>query len=83
MDVLVVGLGSMGKRRIRLMKRFSQIGKIVGIDSREDRRKEVQEKLDCEVCESIDNALKLYPTIKAAFMCTSPLSHSSLINFVL
>lgn len=83
MDVLVVGLGSMGKRRIRLMKRFSQIGKIVGIDSREDRRKDVQEKLDCDVCDSIDKALKLYPTIEAAFICTSPLSHSSLINSVL
>lgn len=32
MDVLVIGLGSMGKRRIRLLKYFAQIGNIVGVD---------------------------------------------------
>lgn len=45
MKVLVVGLGSMGKRRIRLLKRFENVKAIIGIDEREDRRSDVVEIL--------------------------------------
>ena len=45
MKVLVVGLGSMGKRRIRLLKRFENVTAIIGIDEREDRRSDVAEIL--------------------------------------
>ena len=58
MEVLVIGLGSMGKRRIRLLKGFQQVTNIVGVDGREDRRNETTEKLNCNVCESIGEALK-------------------------
>ena len=43
MNILVVGLGSMGKRRIRLLKRFNEVSSIIGVDGREDRRKEANE----------------------------------------
>ncbi len=42
MKLLVVGLGSMGKRRIRNLQHL-QAGEIVGVDPRPDRRQEVEE----------------------------------------
>lgn len=79
MDVLVVGLGSMGKRRIRLLKKFDSVGTIVGVDSREDRRAEAV-KLGCRTAESVDRALEENPGIGCAFISTSPLSHAALIR---
>lgn len=79
MDVMVIGLGSMGKRRIRLLKGFEQIRKIVGIDRSEDRRAEVNEKFHCKTYDSIENAMKENEQIQCAFICSSPLSHNSLI----
>jgi len=45
---LVIGLGSMGKRRIRCLKNLGY-NDIVGIDPREDRMKEVVKKYGIEV----------------------------------
>ena len=36
MKFLVIGLGSMGCRRIRLLQRISEDNVIVGVDARED-----------------------------------------------
>lgn len=83
MEVLVIGLGSMGKRRIRLLKRFEQVTSIIGVDERLDRRKEAQQALGCDVCESIDIAVEKYSAIECAFICTSPLSHGALITIAL
>ena len=44
MIIVVIGLGSMGKRRIRLVKEMYPDYVVVGIDGREDRRVE-SEKL--------------------------------------
>lgn len=43
MKFLIVGLGSMGKRRIRNLQ-FLKAGEIVGYDPRDDRRREAEEK---------------------------------------
>ena len=43
MKFLIVGLGSMGKRRVRNLS-FLKAGEIVGFDPREDRRQEAAEK---------------------------------------
>lgn len=83
MEVLVVGLGSMGKRRIRLLMRFEEVTRIVGIDDREDRREETRQNLGCDVFASIEDALEVRPGIECAFICTSPLSHGALISTAL
>lgn len=83
MKVIVIGLGSMGKRRIRLLKRFEQVEKIIGVDGRIDRRKETKSTLGCEVCESIEQAMEEFSDISSVFICTSPLSHSELITMAL
>lgn len=44
MKIIVIGLGSMGKRRIRLLSEHQNV-EIYGIDSLESRCAEVKEKL--------------------------------------
>ena len=76
--ILVVGLGSMGKRRIRLLLEIDPDLQISGIDSNPDRRKEVQDLfgIPCyaEIRECVE---KTSP--EAGFVCTSPLSHRTII----
>lgn len=83
MEVLVIGLGSMGKRRIRLLKKFEQVTGIIGIDQCGNRRKEICETSGCRVYESIEEAMEKHPDIENAFICTSPLSHNKLIREML
>ncbi|MDE2166808.1 MAG: Gfo/Idh/MocA family oxidoreductase [Alphaproteobacteria bacterium] len=56
MKFLVVGLGSMGKRRIRNLKRLNA-GAIVGFDPRPDRRREVEQRYGIEVVADLDRSL--------------------------
>lgn len=79
MKVIVIGLGSMGKRRIRLMQKRNDVELIAGIDSQEDRRKECEETLGISTYISIDDAVKS-TVFDCAFICTSPLSHSAIIK---
>ncbi len=72
MRFLVVGLGSMGKRRIRNLS-FLNAGDIVGFDPREDRRLEVTEKFGVETFGSFEEALKTDPT--ALIISTPPDRH--------
>ncbi len=83
MDVLVIGLGSMGKRRIRLLRRFKQIGNIIGVDAREDRRVETEKTFFCKTYPDADSALKDNKQILCALICTSPLSHHKIISQML
>lgn len=55
-EAIVIGLGSMGKRRIRCLLALG-IKKIIGVDVREDRRLEVEEKYGIMVCKSYDEYL--------------------------
>lgn len=54
MKFLVVGLGSMGKRRVRCLQSLGYTS-IVGFDLREDRRNEAHEKYAIETMDSLDN----------------------------
>lgn len=53
MRFLVVGLGSMGKRRVRCLQALNQ-KEIVGFDFREDRRKEAEAKYGIKTISSLD-----------------------------
>lgn len=76
MRIVVIGLGSMGKRRIRLIQEVCPNYKIIGVDSRSDRRKEAGELFNIDCVNSID----CIDTTDCAFICTSPLSHNNLIH---
>ncbi len=77
MNIVVIGLGSMGKRRIRLMKEMYPDYTIAGIDGREDRRTEAASLLGINTYASIREADE---KTDCAFICTSPLSHAGIIK---
>ena len=55
MKLLIIGLGSMGKRRIRNFQFLQH--EVIGFDPREDRRKEANEKYGIQVFSEITTAL--------------------------
>lgn len=78
MEVIVIGLGSMGKRRIRLLKENPSIN-ISGIDSNQERANQVKDLYGVSCFNSITEAMEdKHPT--CAFICTSPLSHGNIIH---
>lgn len=79
MKVLVCGLGSMGRRRIRLLKSLSSNLEIYGIDSNLERANKVAKDYDIIVYDSIDKAYGLQKP-ECLFVCTSPLAHYSIIK---
>lgn len=78
MKILVVGLGSMGKRRIGILRDICPDAQIIGVDRMPQRREEAAEKFGITCCAELDDALKM--GAKCAVISTSPLSHSGIIN---
>lgn len=69
MKYLVVGLGSMGKRRVRNLQALG-IKDVAGFDTRTDRRLESQEKYGIPVFENLDSALQIFGP--QAFVISTP-----------
>lgn len=78
MKIIVIGLGSMGKRRIRLIRGHKDV-ELFGIDSQKARCVEVTEMFGIECYSSIDEACRVQG-IEAAIISTSPLSHAGIIK---
>ncbi len=78
MKIIVIGLGSMGKRRLRLLSERSDVT-LFGIDSQEYRCEEVREKFGITCFKSITEAIEV-ESIDAAVISTSPLSHAAIIK---
>ena len=78
MKIIVIGLGSMGKRRIRLLSEHKDI-QLFGIDSQENRCAEVKEKFGLKCYSSIAEAVKV-ENPDVAVISTSPLSHAAIIK---
>lgn len=79
--LLIVGLGSMGKRRARLLKRARPQVDICGVDLSEARRAEAQ-GLGIRPYDSVPAALA-EQTPRAAFVCTAPVTHAQIIRGLL
>jgi len=62
MKILQIGIGSIGKRRIRSLKALNETD-IIGFDLREDRRKEAEEEFGIETFATFKEALKEKPEI--------------------
>ena len=77
MNIVVIGLGSMGKRRIRLLQELYPDFHIYGVGRKEEKRKEIYSLFGIESFESIQ---AVTVPIDCAFVCTSPLSHSNIIT---
>lgn len=76
MKFLIIGLGSMGKRRIRNL-RANSVENIVGFDLREDRRHEVEHKYKIPTLSSLQT-LK-WSDIDALIISTPPNIHNEYI----
>ncbi len=72
MRFLIVGLGSMGKRRVRNLQAL-KAGEIIGFDPREDRRQEAESKYGIGVYTSFESAIAARPD--ALVISTSPDLH--------
>ncbi len=70
MKFLVIGLGSMGKRRVRCLQALEK-KEIVGFDPRKDRRIEAENKYGIETIDSIKCDLSCYD----AFIISTPPDH--------
>lgn len=79
MRVIVIGLGSMGRRRVRLLKQHPDNIIIAGVDTREDRRNQAEEELGIDTYKCLEEACGA-ADFDAAFISTSPLSHSGLVK---
>ncbi|MBQ6928905.1 MAG: Gfo/Idh/MocA family oxidoreductase [Oscillospiraceae bacterium] len=80
MKALIVGLGSMGKRRIRLLKGIDSSIEIIGVDTWDERRAQVEE-MGHKTFGSIAEAAAEKPDV--AFVCTAPLSHYTILKELL
>ncbi len=77
MNIVVIGLGSMGKRRIRLIRQMHPEFTVIGLDAREDRRIEAEEQFGIGTFPSLE---EIDQKIDCAFICTSPMSHAHIIK---
>lgn len=75
MRIVVIGLGSMGKRRIRLLQSMDKTIEIVGVDNKIQRVEEVK-RLYGIMC--VTDLAKALCDMDCAFICTSPQSHAEI-----
>lgn len=78
MKFVVIGLGSMGKRRLRLLKNEYKDIEIIGVDLDTERRKFVEENFKVKTYSDLEMAVEVEKP-NAAIISTSPLSHSKII----
>lgn len=78
MNVLLIGLGSMGKRRIRCLKSLGH-DNIIGFDVRADRRDEVKVEYGIEVTSDISTGVQ--DNIDTVVISTPPDKHNECIKF--
>ena len=81
MQLLIVGLGSMGKRRARLLRGIAPDAVLCGVDANAARRAEA-EGLGIPAYDSIGAAVAAR-AFDAALVCTAPLSHAAVIGALL
>ncbi len=79
MKVVVVGLGSMGRRRIRLIHKYDESIQIFGVDLSEERRLNCTKEFDMETFGDLAELIAS-KRIDCAFICTAPLSHNRIIH---
>ena len=81
MEFLIVGLGSMGKRRARLLRGLLPDARVCGVDLSPERQAQAKE-LGITPYASVAEAAKA-EKFDAAFVCTAPLTHAAIIRELL
>ena len=75
MKALVIGYGSMGRRRIRLLKKIMSDVEIIAVDANPERFTQIRAD-NLIGYRSLDEAIAVRPDI--AFVCTSPAAHAEI-----
>ncbi|MDD3323414.1 MAG: Gfo/Idh/MocA family oxidoreductase [Paludibacter sp.] len=76
--VLIVGLGSMGKRRLRHLINLSLGYEIIGCDSNIERCKQVEREFGIVTYTNLTDNLLVQSSF--VFIATSPINHADIIN---
>lgn len=86
MNIIVIGLGSMGKRRIRLLQQYirrnaveKEKWEIVGVDLMDSRRQECEDIYRIKTFLTLKEALE-YNHFECAVISTAPASHAHIIT---
>lgn len=84
MNIVVIGLGSMGKRRVRLLKQYVETEnlegwELLGIDFSVERCNESQNLYGIKTYLALEEADKIH-RLDAVVISTGPLSHASIIE---
>ena len=74
MTVVVIGLGSMGRRRIRLMRAMPDAPEIVGVNRSPERRAQAGKEFGIRTFATLAEAVAETKP-QAAFLCTAPAGH--------
>ncbi len=74
MKAVVIGLGSMGRRRIRLMRTMPDAPEIVGVNRSAERRAQVEQEFGIRTFATLAEAIDAERP-QMAFLCTAPASH--------
>lgn len=82
MNIAVIGLGSMGRRRIRLIKKIDGSTSIFGVDLKSERRELCESEFGITTAHNMEELLQSHK-MDCAFVCTAPLSHNNIINICL
>lgn len=77
MNVCVIGLGSMGRRRIKLLLKCEYVDDIIGIDNNAERAKAISDEYGIDTYLSLED---VKTELDCAFVCTSPQSHGVIIK---
>ena len=77
MKVIVIGLGSMGRRRIRLMKTMYSDIDIRGVDLSDERQKQANSEFNIVSYSDLGMAIYDFKP-ECAFICVSPISHGAI-----
>ena len=77
LNIVIIGLGSMGKRRTRIIRRLYPEITLVGIDLQDKRRKDFVQEFSLPVFSNLSEALA-HIRLDAAIISTSPLSHGDI-----
>ena len=80
MTFLIIGLGSMGKRRVRNLQ-VLKAGEIIGLELKEENRKEAEEKYGIKTFDNVDK-INL-EEIDAVIISTPPDKHNEWIDFAI
>ena len=78
MKVVVIGLGSMGRRRIRLMQSLPEPPEIVGIDLSQERRAQAERETGVRTAADLGGTVAAFEP-EVALVCTSPTSHGPIV----